>query len=137
MTELDWTERKLKQLTKIFDTLKIKGKKGIPIIVEGKNDLSALRELGVIGRIICVKNSAKFLVDLLDDLESGEVTVFVDFDSSGIHLAKKITQYLEEKGVKTDSVLWRKARSLLGKEIKDVEGVPSYLEKLKKRVSHS
>lgn len=124
-------------MTKLFQKLNAQGERGIPIIVEGKKDVSALRKLGVNGRIICVKSSAKVLVDFLDDVQSGEVTLFVDFDDTGVSLAKDITQYLEGKGVKINSVFWRKARSILRKDTKDVEGVPSYLEKLKKRSSYS
>lgn len=131
------TARKLELLIKLFQKLNARGERGIPIIVEGKKDFSALRKLGVNGRIICVKSSAKVLVDFLDDVQSGEVTLFVDFDDTGVSLAKDITQYFEGKGVKINSVFWRRARSLLRKDTKDVEGVPSYLEKLKKRASHS
>ena len=128
-------ERKLELILKLLDKLTLKGSKGIPTIVEGKKDLVALRTIGVHGRIICVKNSGKILVDLLDDVKSEEVTLLVDFDESGVFLAKKITSYLEGKGVKVDTVLWREARALMRRDVKDIEGVPSYLEKLKKRVN--
>jgi len=120
-------------LSELLQKLGSKGEKGIPIIVEGKKDLSALRRLGIKGKILCIKNSRKVFVDFLDGVQSGEVILFVDFDDSGLTLAKGITRYLEEKGVKVDSTLWRKARSLVRKDVKDVEGVPSYLEKLKKQ----
>ena len=45
----------------------------------------------------------------------------------------KITQYLEEKRVKVNSVFWRKLSGLVRRDVKDIEGIPSYLEKLKKR----
>jgi 5S rRNA maturation endonuclease (ribonuclease M5) len=130
------TERKIEHLTKQFQKLSARGEKGVPIIVEGRKDLSALRKLGVDGRIICVKSSSKVLIDILDDVQGGEVTLFVDFDESGISLASNITQYLEGKGVKVDSIFWKAVRSLIRRDVKDVEGIPSYLEKLKKRASY-
>lgn len=129
-------ERKLELLAKLLQKLCMQGERGAPIIVEGKKDLAALRKLGFEGRIICVKNSGKALVDLLDEVQSDEVTLFVDFDDNGVSLAKSITQYLEGRGVKVDSIFWRKARSLIGRDVCEVEGFPSYLEKLKKRVAH-
>lgn len=134
---LTGAERKLELLMKLFQKLCVNGQKGVPIIVEGKKDLAALRRLGVNGRVICVKNSGKVLVDLLDNVQSSEVTLFVDFDDSGVSLAKGITQYLEGRGVKVNSVLWREARSLIRRDVCEVEGFPSYLERLKKRVAHS
>lgn len=137
MTTSTSAERKLELLTKLFQKLSMRGEKGIPIIVEGRKDLSALRKLGVDGSVVCIKSSAKVLTDILDDMKGEEVTLFVDFDESGVSLAKDITRYLEGRGVKVDSVFWREVRSLVRKDVKDVEGVPSYLEKLKKRLSHS
>jgi len=130
-------ERKLELLTKMLQRLCLKGDRGVPLIVEGKKDLSALRKLGINGKIICVKNTGKILVDLLDEIQSEEVTLLVDFDDSGMSLAKDIMQYLQGKGVKVDSVFWKETRSLVRKDVSEVEGVPSYLEKLKKRIANS
>jgi len=127
-------ERKFESLTKLLQRLSVKAGKGVPIIVEGKKDLAALRKLGVEGRIICAKNSRQVFVDFLDRVQSREVILFVDFDEGGVSLAKEITQYLPGKGVKVDSVFWRSIRSLVRRDVRDVEGLPSYLEKLKKRV---
>jgi 5S rRNA maturation endonuclease (ribonuclease M5) len=130
-------ERKLELLTKLLKKLCLKGERDVPIIVEGKKDLAALRKLGFNGRILCIKSSGKVLVDLLDEVQSGEVILFVDFDNNGVSLAKGIIPYLESRGIKINSVFWRKARSLVRKDVSEVEGFPSYLEKLKKRVAHS
>ena len=130
-------ERKIELLTKLFNKLSTRGEMGIPIIVEGRNDLAALRRLGIWGRVICVKSSTNTLVDILDGVRGEEVTLFVDFDSEGVALAREITECLEGRGVKVEAVFWRRMRSLIRRDVKDVEGVPSYLEKLKKRANHS
>ena len=137
MSTASSTERKLELLTKLFQNLSIRGEKGIPIVVEGRKDSLTLRKLGVNGKIICIKSSTKVLMDILDDIESREVVLFVDFDDSGVSLARNITQYLEGRGIKVDSIFWNRARSLFRRDIKDVEGFSSYLEKLKKRANHS
>ena len=54
-------------VTKLLQNLCMKGEKDVPIIVEGRKDLKALRSLGFNGRIICIKSSSKLLMDLLID----------------------------------------------------------------------
>ena len=130
------SERKFEYLTELLEKLCLEGDKGVPLLVEGKKDSVALRKLGFTGKIICVKNSSKVLVDLLDDVQSNEVALFVDFDESGIALAKSITQYLEGRDVKVNSTFWRRTHSFVRKDLSEIEGLPSYLEKLKKRVAH-
>jgi 5S rRNA maturation endonuclease (ribonuclease M5) len=127
-----WRERKLDELHKIFRKLADKSMETV-ILVEGKKDRSALRVLGVRGNIICMKHSGQILFDVLDQVPDREVILLVDFDDYGTSLAIKITQYLEEKRVKVNSVFWRKLRGLVRRDVKDIEGIPSYLEKLKKR----
>jgi 5S rRNA maturation endonuclease (ribonuclease M5) len=86
--------------------------------------------------VICIKNSGKILPDLLDAVQSKSVIVLVDFDDEGITLVKMISIYLEKMGVKVNLTFWRRIKALLKRHVKDVEGLPSYLEKLKKRVGH-
>ena len=93
-------ERKFELLMKILQKLCKKDERSIPILVEGKKDLSALRRLGIRGEVFCVRNSGKVLVDSLDEVQNEEVILLVDFDEYGIALAKDIIQYLERKGVK-------------------------------------
>jgi len=124
-------ERKLELLQEIFQKLSKKSEE-TAILVEGKKDGSSLRKLGVRGKIICVKNSCKVFSDSLDQIQTGEVILLVDFDDYGKTLAGNITQYLEGKRVKVNSVFWKRIKAIVRKDVKDVEGIPSYLEKLKK-----
>ena len=129
-------ERKFELLMKILQKLCKKDERSIPILVEGKKDLSALRRLGIRGEVFCVRNSGKVLVDSLDEVQNEEVILLVDFDEYGIALAKDIIQYLERKGVKVNSIFWKEIGALVKRNVKDVEGLPSYLEKLKKNVEY-
>lgn len=131
-----WRERKLNELHEIFRKLAEKSLESV-ILVEGKKDLSALRSLGVQGNIVCMKHSGQILFDFLDRIPDREVVLLVDFDGYGASLVRKITQYLEGKRVKVNSVFWRKLRGLVRRDVKDVEGLPSYLEKLKKSATVS
>jgi 5S rRNA maturation endonuclease (ribonuclease M5) len=126
-----WRERKLDKLLEIFRKLADKSTEAV-VLVEGKKDRSALRVLGVRGNIVCMKHSSQILFDFLDQLPDKEVVLLVDFDDYGASLVKKITQYLEEKRIKVNSVFWRKIRGLVRRDVKDIEGLPTYLEKLKK-----
>jgi len=129
-------ERKLESITSIIERLAKEARKGVPIIVEGRKDLHALHKLNIRGRVICVKNSSKAITDLLDTIQSRRIIVFVDFDKSGVDLTKEISTYLGRRGVKINLNFWRRTRALIKRDVKDIEGIPSYLEKLKKRVEH-
>jgi 5S rRNA maturation endonuclease (ribonuclease M5) len=126
-----WRERKLNELHEVFRKLAEKSMETV-VLVEGKKDRSALRSLGIQGNIVCMKHSGYILFDFLDQIPDREIVLLVDFDEYGASLTRKITQYLEEKRVKVNSVFWRKLRGLVRRDVKDIEGLPSYLEKLKK-----
>ncbi len=123
-------ERKLEKLGEIFHKLAEKSENTV-VLVEGRKDRAALRRLGVQGSIVCMQSAGLSLVDFLDRLPDREVVLLVDFDEYGATLARKITQYLEEKRVKVNRAFWRKIRGLVRRYVKDIEGLPSYLEKLK------
>ena len=131
------TEQKLESLIYVLEHLSREAKRGVPIIVEGSKDLHALHKLNISGTVICIKNSGKILPDLLDAVQNKSVIVLVDFDKEGITLVKVISTYLEKMGVKVNLTFWRRLKALLKRNVKDVEGLPSYLKSLKKRVGQS
>lgn len=127
-------ERTFEGLSKTLEKLSRKGALGVPIIVEGKKDVAALMKLGIRGKTLTIKDSGKILEDSLDRTLGSEVVVFVDFDRHGSELAKEIAIYMESRKVKADLAVWREIRALVRRDLKDVEGLPSYLERLKKRI---
>lgn len=127
-------EKKLEALNKTLQKLCYKADRGSLLMVEGRKDVSALRTLGVNGEIISVKNVNKGLVDFLDEVQGSEIILLLDFDDYGTALLKKITRYLEGKGIRTNSFFWKKIRTITRRNVKEIEGLPSYLEKLKKHV---
>ena len=127
-------ERKHDSLTELLHRLSVEGGSGIPILVEGKKDVHALRRLGVKSEIECVKASTKILIDKLDTIQGDEVIVLVDFDRDGKRLVGRITTYLESQGVKVNLGYWKEMSALVRRDVKEVEGLPSYLEKLKKHI---
>lgn len=127
-------ERKYEALNESLVKLAKKANEGVPILVEGAKDLVALERLGIRGKIICVKRSKRVLVDLLDTIKDKEAVILVDFDRSGERLAEHIVTYLQRKGVNANSDLWRRIGSLVRHDVKDVEGLSSYLEKIKENL---
>ena len=130
-------EQKLESIISVLEHLSQEVNRGVPIIVEGRKDLQALYKLNIRGSVICIKNSGKILPDLLDAVQSKSIIVLVDFDDEGITLVKMISTYLEKMGVKVNLTFWRRLKALLKRNVKDVEGLPSYLKSLKKRVGQS
>jgi 5S rRNA maturation endonuclease (ribonuclease M5) len=126
-------ERKYEALTRLLDRLIAVGEEGKPIIVEGKKDSAALRELGINASIICIKSSRKSVLDLLKTIKTErEAIILTDFDRHGAELAKTVENCLEELEVRPNLFYRRALGNLVKRDIKDVEGLPSYIEKLKK-----
>jgi 5S rRNA maturation endonuclease (ribonuclease M5) len=126
-------------MEKILQFLERLGKEtanGVPIIVEGKNDVHALQKLDVKGDFILAKTSGKSFLDTLSEVEKkgkNEVILLMDFDKRGKEWTKRLTQHLEKMKIKPNSFFWRELLSLVGREVKDVEGLATYMETLRKK----
>lgn len=123
----------VEEIEDVLWKLRDKANRGIPVIVEGRKDVEALQRLDVSGSFLEIKSSRRSIFNRLEhDIVSEEVIIFTDFDRQGSELARDIQGHLERRGKKVDILLWRRMRNLVGKDVKDVEGLPSYLETLKK-----
>ena len=114
--------------------------KDIPLIVEGKNDVEALRVLGIEGKIIQAKTGGKSMLDVISEVEecgAQEVILLLDFDRRGREWTRRLKQYLEKMQIKANVVFWKKLRGIVGREVKDVEGLASYMETLKRKIYNS
>ena len=132
--------RKAEQVSQIIQELAVEVKKGVPVMVEGKKDKIALRKLAVKGNIICVKNCRKSLADIVYEIgEKGykEVILLMDFDRRGKEWTKKLNEHLERAKIKSNMRFWRILHGLVGRELKDVEGLPTYMVNLQKRIGDS
>jgi len=104
--------------------------------VEGKNDIEALRALGVEGKIISAKTGGKSILDVVSEVEKcakKEVIMLLDFDRRGKEWTKRLKQNLENAKVKINLTFWSKLLKLVSTEVKDIEGLATYMETLKKR----
>lgn len=110
--------------------------KGKLVVVEGKKDAEALRELGVAGDILTVKTGGKSFLDAtteIEALEPIEVVLFLDFDRRGREGTKRLQQSLERVHIKVNIKLWRELRALTGHEIQCVESLLAYLCSLRRK----
>ena len=93
------SERELEELEKFLEKVKEMNKE-IPIVVEGKHDESALRNLGFEGEIIKINTGASMVAfaDYLASLYS-EVILLLDWDERGERNAKRLSELLLEYGI--------------------------------------
>ncbi len=133
-------KEKEERILQTLERLAQKSTKGIPIIVEGKKDVYTLRTLAIDGKIVEAKTSGKCMLDVVSEIEASgtrEAILLLDFDRRGREWTKKLKQHLEKMRIKPDTVIWKKLRSIVGREVKDVEGLSSYMETLKRKIYNS
>ena len=126
-------------ISELLDRLAIESARGIPIIVEGQRDVDALQKLAIKGDIVSAKGLGKSFLDVLSEVEKRgkeEVIILMDFDRRGREWTKRLTQGFERMGIKPNLLFWKELRSLVGKEVKDVEGLAPYLETLKGKIGY-
>jgi 5S rRNA maturation endonuclease (ribonuclease M5) len=125
MNDFERAER----LKKVFESL-YEINKRIPIIVEGKRDISALRKIGLVGDIIAL-HGGKGLYEFCDNIAEKfhKIILLMDWDEKGESLHKAISGHL--KGMWEEFSPFRDIIKILcQKDIKDIEGIPVLLEKL-------
>ncbi len=118
------------RLREVFEHLHEINKR-IPVIVEGKKDATALKTLGLIGDIITLHNGNN-LYDFCDDISQryDRVVLLLDWDKKGETLNKILSKHL--KGHWEEFSSFRELLKILcQKEIKDIEGIPKLIRRLK------
>jgi 5S rRNA maturation endonuclease (ribonuclease M5) len=133
-------KEKEEELLQILERLTKESAKGTPIIVEGKKDIETLTALAVKGKIISAKTGGKSLLDIISEVEKirpQEVILLLDFDRRGKELTKRLKQNLEKAKIKPNLTFWIKLSGVVGREVKDVEGLDTYMETLKRKIGGS
>lgn len=129
-------KEKEEKILQVLESLAEESTKGTPIIVEGKKDIETLRALAVEGKLISAKTGGKSLLDIIFQVEktgTREVILLLDFDRRGKELTKRLKQQLENLRIKPNITFWRALSTLVGKEVKDIEGLTAYIETLRKK----
>ncbi len=133
-------QKKEEALILIIGELAEESAKEVPIVVEGKKDVQALRSFCIKGPIITAKSGGKTFLDLFSEIESRqthEVILLLDFDRRGKEWTKQLKQHLEKARIKPNLRFWNDLRALLGKDLKDIEGLAAYMETLKSKIINS
>ena len=133
-------KEKEERILQILECLGEESAKGTPIIVEGKNDIETLNMLNIEGTIIAAKAGGKTVLDTVSEIEKTrkkEVILLLDFDRRGKELTKRLKQHLEKTEIKTNLTFWLNLSSIISKEVKDIEGLASYMETLKSKILNS
>ncbi|MGC8546816.1 MAG: toprim domain-containing protein [Thermoplasmata archaeon] len=117
----------LENLLKSLNYLKEENN-GIPIIVEGKNDIRALRRLGFNGEIIKLPRnlSLENFCRLLSQ-RYNNVILLMDWDTKGRRNILILTKYLRHYGVSVSIDFWKLCFSLASR-MSNVEGLPAAFE---------
>ncbi len=132
-------KEKLEKIEELLERLAAHSAKGIPIVVEGKKDVDALRRLAFNGDIIAAKTRKSFLAlaTEIERLDSDEVLLLMDFDRRGKEWTKRLTEYLERSAVKPNAFFWHELQELVGNEVNEVEGLLPYLQTLRSKSGKS
>jgi 5S rRNA maturation endonuclease (ribonuclease M5) len=130
-------KEKEEKILKVLETLAEESSKGKPVIVEGKKDVSALRALGLAGRVLTVKTGGKSFLDVVCEIEKmgvPEVILFLDFDRRGKEGTKHLKKSLEQSKIKVNIRLWRTLSSLVARDVQCIESITSYLTTLRSKI---
>ena len=130
--------KRLEKIQNLLERLEQKSAKGIPIVVEGKNDVDALRRLGITGNLVLAKSSGKSFFDVQDEIEQTskrEIILLFDFDRRGKEWTNRLAKCLEEMKITPNLVYWKMLMGLVGRDVNDIEGLATFVENFKDRVS--
>jgi 2,5-diamino-6-(ribosylamino)-4(3H)-pyrimidinone 5'-phosphate reductase len=131
---------KEEKILQVLKCLAEESAKGTPIVVEGKKDIEALKNFAVEGKIIAAKTGGKSLLDVISEVENisvKEVILLFDFDRRGKEWIKRLKQQLERARIKANVTFWLELLTLAGREVKDIEGLATYMETLKSKICNS
>ena len=129
---------RVERIEQVIAKLKEESAKDKPLVVEGKKDLQALRDLGFIGPILKVKTGGKSFLEAtaeIEELGAGEVILLLDFDRRGKEGTQRLQQSLERTKINVNSQFWRELHGLVGREIDCIESLPSYLSTLQQKTA--
>ncbi|OPY22879.1 MAG: hypothetical protein A4E27_01645 [Methanobacterium sp. PtaU1.Bin242] len=121
-----------RKLLSIMEELQDCAKQGMPILIEGKKDEEALRELGINGNFIKVSGSPLKLFEIAEIAakSSSKIIILTDFDKKGNELAKRLSEDIQRLGSHADLENRRKIMGITRRYIKDIESLSRHLRQL-------
>ena len=138
-----------RRLSRIVGELSHCVEQGATILVEGKKDEEALKQLlfeelestpswealeepVIKGKIIKVSGSGLKLFEIAEMAveSSSKIIILTDFDRKGEILAKKLSEDIQSLGSHPDLNIRKKIMSISRKYIKDIESLPKHIKRL-------
>ena len=121
----------LQALEELIASLLDASYQGAAIIVEGRRDEQALRALGLPGPVIMA--SRRSALDLAEDAarDYPQIILLTDWDRKGDEMCKTIERHLRSAGSRPDGEIRSRLKKLVKKEIKDVESLSRYAERMR------
>lgn len=126
-----------RRLSRIVEELSRCVEQGTPILIEGKKDEEALKELGITGNIIKVSGSGLKLFEIAEKAteSSSKVIILTDFDKKGDILAKKLSEDIQSLGSHPDLNIRKNIMKITRKYIKDIESLPRHIKNLELEIN--
>jgi 5S rRNA maturation endonuclease (ribonuclease M5) len=126
-------EERLEQLEKVFEEL-VDLSADAPIIVEGIRDADALSRLGIEKNVVTLNRGVSILAFCEQiSRQSKKAIVLTDWDRRGGQLARMLKESLMANGVEVIDSIRTQIVILSKKEVKDVESMPTFIERLRAR----
>lgn len=118
-------------LEDLIASLQDASSQGAAIIVEGMRDELALRSLGIKGPVIMA--SRRSALGLAEDAARSysQIIILTDWDEKGEEMAQNIEGHLRSVGSRADLDIRSRLKKLVKKEIKDVESLGFYVERMR------
>lgn len=122
----------LERAARIQDTLQhlYELNKRIPVVVEGRKDVEALRSIGFVGEIVTI-HRGKSIYEFAEQIAERfhKIILLTDWDEKGEQLLKAVGK--ETEGMWEEfSGIREVLKALCQKDIKDIEAIPSLLQRL-------
>ena len=124
-------EVRLDRFERLIHQVSFESEKGGVIIVEGQRDRDSLRQLGIMGTILCLQSSRANTITFVEEMEdASRAIVLTDFDRQGVFLAKQLSRILMSQKIQANLVLWRDLRRLTRSDVRSIEELPKFYERL-------
>jgi len=123
------------KLVETLDDL-VEANRTAPVIVEGERDEKALRSVGLKGEVVRL-NAGMPLFNLAETIarRHREAIILTDWDHRGGQLCRLLRDALEANQVRFDVDLRARLTYLCRKDIKDVESLAAYVERLARQAA--
>lgn len=118
------------KLKAAIDELIERSENGAVIVVEGLNDVKALRRFGIKGEIVTSSNHSN--AELVDFIGHREVIIMTDWDKRGEALKNDLITKFSSWGVIPDVEIRRRIFSIVGREVTEVENLAEFVFKLER-----